>query len=252
LLQEKIREIRDDPCSFWVGGGDYADYISYTDRRFDPACISDDLAIADLGQLGLALTTRVRDMFKPIAHKGLGLLFGNHEVKYMREHNQQNLHAWLCTELSLPNLGYSALFDLVFIRKHDQAEISLCAKPEYGSPYQMTSVRVFVHHGASAAQSHGGRINRLAKFMTDWIADIYMIGHTHDAKGLKIEPLGGNDECSKVVAFPRIGTITGGFLRAYDQSEYPGYGEVRAYTPTPLGAACVEIKPDTREMFARI
>ena len=69
-----------------------------------------------MGKLGDVLNRQVCEMFRPIADKCLGLCFGNHELKYEVEHEQMDRHVWLCRELGVPNLRYSALMDIVFVR----------------------------------------------------------------------------------------------------------------------------------------
>ena len=39
-LQRDVDEIKNDPFSFWIGGGDYAEYISPADKRFDASAVS--------------------------------------------------------------------------------------------------------------------------------------------------------------------------------------------------------------------
>ncbi|GAG31478.1 unnamed protein product, partial [marine sediment metagenome] len=173
-----IEKVRKDPYSFWVGGGDYAEYISYKDReRFDPENMTDDLKAKDLGKIGKISKEKVRKLFHPIRKKSLGLGIGNHEDKYMREQEQQDLHKELCEELGNKNLdlGYSALFDIVFIR------VSNCKIPKLywkdpmkgGDRHQF---RFYIHHGAGAAATPAGKLNRLIKFMNYFDGvDVFMI-----------------------------------------------------------------------------
>jgi len=113
-VEADIKTIQNDPYSFWLGGGDYADYISYRDRRFDPDSVAPDVKIEELGALFSAGIKRIAKMFSPIKHKCLGLLLGNHELTYARRSEQDDKHAWLCEELGVRNLGYCTLFDVVF------------------------------------------------------------------------------------------------------------------------------------------
>ena len=151
--KQDIMAIRDDPHAFWVGGGDYADYIGYRDRkRFDPSTIAPDITIKDLGNLGVVSMRKVKELFDPIKKKSLGLLYGNHEDSYQIHTEQQNLHGWLCTELggSHLDLGYSAIFDVVFIHKPKSGRPKLYwIDPKGGGT--RTQYRFFIHHGAGWA-----------------------------------------------------------------------------------------------------
>ena len=117
-LMADIKNIRTDPESFWLSTGDYGDFISAKDRRFDSGFIDPDIfALCDIQNYGEVLTDYVRDIFKPITHKCLGFGFGNHEWKYLREQEQTGRHGWLCREFGTLNLGYSSFFKIGFLRK---------------------------------------------------------------------------------------------------------------------------------------
>ena len=108
-------EILNDPFTFWIGGGDYGEFIGFGDaKRFDPDAVSERVTVADLARLGKVTYTGIRDLFAPIKHKCLGLIVGNHEKQYMRRLQQEDLHGWLCTELGVADLGYSCFMDVVF------------------------------------------------------------------------------------------------------------------------------------------
>ncbi len=251
ILKADIERIRVDPFALWTGGGDYAEYISYRDRRFDPDTVIEQLGVKDLGKLGQVLTDRVGDLLRPIANQCLGMVFGNHESVYQRAQEQQHLHAELCASLGVPNLGYSGLFDIAFVRNPHVKKPSLSRHRQPLTGYPTETFRVFIHHGAGFAQTPGGKLNRLIQFMHAFDADIYMVGHVHDQKGQRLPTIGANAACDKIVARERLGIVSGGYLKTYAQG-VTSYGEMRAYQPTHLGAAFVRIRPDTREMKGEI
>ena len=261
-LKTDLREIERDPFSFWLGGGDYAEYISPSDiKRWDASCVSGDIKVSDLGNLGRVLTGKVRDLFKPIKHKCLGLAFGNHEDKYAIQKEQQDLHAWLCQELGVPNLGYSAFLDVAFCR------VTGAGRPKSPELWRMTPEglsplvqgnstieavkRIFVHHGAGAAQSSGGKLNRLVAFMMSHDADIYFLGHIHDQVAKRVTALTTDATCTKILQRDRVGIVTGSYLRTYTQG-VTGYGEKKGYAPVPLGARFVRVNTGTGEVRAEV
>lgn len=252
-LDADIRTIRDDPHSFWLGGGDYADFIGYHDKRFDPDAVAEWVTVKKLGDLGKASIERVRDKLKPIAGKCLGLLIGNHELKYQLAMEHESLHAWLCTELGVPSLGYSCIFDVVFIRSGSvkQPRLSMTLRPGGHTKTHANSFRVFAHHGAGYAQTPGGKLNRLVGFMQAFEADLYFVGHVHDHLARKEPVLTVDASATKIVQRERLGVIAGSYLKTYQQGATT-YGEQRGYRPTSLGAAVAEVHPETREMKAAI
>ncbi len=255
-VRKAIQEIFDDPNHFWIGGGDYAEFIGYTDTsRFDPDAVADWVAVKDLGKLGKVAYTSIGKELLPIQHKCLGLIEGNHERQYARRTQQQNLFGDLCTLLDPDhdlNLGYSCLMDVHFVRRSGKTKPKLLWQaPEKIRPDREIRKRVFCHHGAGAAQTKGGKINRLVRFMRYFEADIYMIGHVHDDLGARITPLGANDACDHIENTTKIGVISGSYLKTYAQ-DVTTYGEQKGYEPVSLGAAWVKFRPGTGELSGRI
>ena len=236
-IRKDIRTIADDPFSFWLGGGDYVDFIGYRDKRFDPDCVAEWVpvkALADLGRYGVE---KLLELLDPIKHKCLGLLLGNHELKYELQTEQ------------VANLGYCALMDVVF-RRRSRLKPSIVQKWDSISGNSQ-SFRLFCHHGAGYAQTPGGKLNRLVQFMQSFDADIYFVGHVHDKTARKEPAISANEECTKITQRERLGVIAGSYLRTYTQGHI-GYGEQKGYRPTALGAAVVRIHPMTRQMEAAV
>jgi len=249
-LQADIDAIHDDPHSFWLGGGDYAECISYKDKRFDPDSVDRKVTVQELGEIAKAGYERVRDLFAPIKHKCLGLLMGNHE-KTLELHTQQSDRTiWLCNELGVPNLRYCAMFDLIFARRTGVRQPKLRFEPTEGRADSRT-FRVFCHHGAGFATTPGGKLNKLIQFMNSFDADMYFCGHVHDQVGRRQVDVAANDDCTKLQERVRLGVISGSYLKTYSQG-ITTYAEQRGYAPVTLGAAFVKIKPYTRELRGEI
>jgi len=240
-LKRDLKRIAEDPFSFWIGLGDYADFLGYTDKRFDPDSVAEWMTVRDLGKLGAVSYERVRELFKPIASKCLGLLQGNHERKHDLMLEQQDRMAWLCTELGVPNLGYSALLDLILHRVVRQKFPKLVAKApgETGTSWR---IRFFCHHGAGYAQTPGGKMNRLSRFMDAFEADVYLCGHVHDQIGRRQPIITADRECGTIRSRDRVGIVTGSYLKTYAEGATT-YGEQRGYQPVNLGMASVTLCP---------
>jgi len=255
LLKKHIAEIAADPFSYWVGIGDYGEYITSDDKRANAEMRDKEvLPEESLGSVGMTLSTYIRDLLQPIAHKCLGMGYGNHEFYYMNTKDQQRLHSWLCTELKVADLGYSFLMNVCFIRKNVPSKLGqVWMSPDIGKGAAVSAFRLYGHHGAGGASTRGGKTRRLEKFMHDNpYAHAYFIGHVHDQQVLKIPGLDGDRSCEHLVARDRLGMITGSYLRTYMQGTQAGYGERAAYGIAPLGATIFEFTPDTRESSARV
>lgn len=249
-VRADIQRIADDPYAFWIGGGDYVEFIGRMDKRFDPDSVASWVSVKDLGDLGEIGMRAIGKLLKPIKHKCLGLLIGNHEKQYQLKTEHEGLHWSLCKELGAADLRYCALFDVIFVRDPKARKPKLVAESP-GSAFSRTSFRIFAHHGAGFATTPGGKLNRLIQFMQSFDADIYFCGHVHDQTGRREPRIGANAACDKLEARQRLGVISGSYLKTYAQGTTT-YGEQRGYRPTCLGAAWVSIKPETREMRGAI
>ena len=251
-LERDLDALKNDPLAFWVGGGDYTEAISVSDKRWDADAVSEDLQISDLSRLGRVQTEAVAKLFEPVRHKCLGLLLGNHEKVYQKVKEQGDLHGWLCTHLDVPNLGYSAIFDVVFVRMPRLKTPRLVWKaPDKSERNQTRTVRIMAHHGSGYATTPGGKLNKLIQFMQNFDADLFYCAHVHDQKAQRLVRIGANADCTELVEQQRLGLITGSYLRTYAKG-VTTYGEQKGYAPVPLGASCVRIKPDTGEMKSEI
>ena len=251
-IRRDVGTILCDPYSFWLGGGDYAEFIGSQDKRFDPSSVAPWVPLEKLGDIGKYSMEVVRDLFRPIKHKCLGLLMGNHEYAHLLHNAQQGLHSWLCTELGVPDLGYSCMFHLGFVRTraHKTPTLSLTRPAGKDSGTDWT-VRVFAHHGAGGASTPGGKLNRLTQFMDAFDCDLFFVGHVHDNLARKSPVLGLSADGSKLVQRERMGLIAGSYLKCYTQGS-SGYGERKGYRPTSLGASVAELHPESHTMRAAI
>lgn len=250
-LKDDIQEVADDPHSFWIGVGDYAECISPQDPRFDPQIVSPNITVSDLGEIGRKLLGDLLVMFDPIKHKCVGLGDGNHEDKYMSYANQQNLMHWFSVEMGAPYFGYSCLFDLVFVRTGVKTPRLLPVGEVPKKGRGSWAVRIYTHHGCGAPRSRGAKLNRLLEFMGRFDAEVTFMAHVHDQTAKRSVRIRGNDACDDVTEYDQLGVITGAYLRTYALGP-AGYGEKKGYDPVPLGAVPVAFTPDKHKFHAEV
>lgn len=248
-LREDVERIKSDERAFWFGGGDYADYVSPTDKRWSAGEIDPEITVSDLSCLGRKQADMVLAELKPIANKCIGLLLGNHEAKYISSKEQSNLHAWLCTELGVPNFGYCALFDVVFSRKSSLKRPMLTRASLHGA--DSMTVRNLAHHGFGGAITPGGKLNTLIKAMNSFVADVYWMGHVHEQKAQRLVRIGADANCKNLTQQEQLGIITGSYLRTYHQGSC-GYGETKGYSPSTLGMVGVTFAPEKRKFWSQV
>ena len=246
--REDIAKIATDPNSFAVLVGDIIDAIGIKDKRFNSREIDPTIKVKDLDNLGLVMAKMARTELKPIAHKTIGACYGNHEDVYMMRNEQSQLHAWLCAELGIKNLEYSALFDLMFVRVPELETPTLLSNyPTSDSAGNSKRVRVFVHHGVGAAASKSGRISSLSKMMDLTDATISYVGHLHDKIMCEKIELSANRTCTEIVEKKKIGLMTGSFLKSFSDG-MTTYAEKKGYPPAVLGGVYATINPVTGDV----
>lgn len=231
LLFSDIERIRKDPNALWVATGDLGEYIPASDTRH---CFSVlDPEIFDLenqGNVGKTLTDVLYKWLSPIKKKCLGIGIGNHEWSFEKNQNQSKMQLCLADRLGARYLGYTALLDTVFRRTVKHWKAAGCR------------IRHLFCHGAGAAATPAGKLNRLLAYMGSFEADIYHIGHLHDETGKKDVVISANRKCNHIEQKVRLGVMSGSYLKTYAQG-IVGYGERKGYKPTFLGASRVMIRP---------
>jgi hypothetical protein len=244
-LHRDIATIKADPLAKVILMGDLADYISPADKRWDPSCVTPRAKISDMGDWGKYLARGVVAELTPIKDKIIGGLSGNHEHTFECRQAQQ-LHAWTCAELGIPDWGYCCFLDLSFryVGSKGGYKVKRSVHRNGNENYGISrTYRFFCHHGAGAAQTPGGKTNRLVAFMNSNEADIFLIGHVHEKDVKRLDILSADNLCRVITSRKKLGVFTGTYLKTYQEGARPGYGERAGYRPVPLGCSVLEIQP---------
>lgn len=228
---------------FWWGMGDFIDGICYTDPRFDPEEAPDWMKVKDLKDLPKVQADRFLDLVAPIANRCLFIIHGNHE-EMVAKHTHQDIGNYIATSLGVPHLGYSGIINFRF----------RWVSPTGGNP-KSTTRKVFAHHGWGGGRTHGGKANKVIKYLEGYNCTDFFMGHVHDVLISKTSRLGsrdkktmsgeweikpgmrvtwGNDELrSQELCFG----LTGSFLKE------ALYAEVKGYNPSFVGAIKWTVDP---------
>jgi len=219
-LRRDIARIRADPFATWTFGGDWAEFINPTDRRFEPKEVASWITVADLANIAKVQCGRAIALFQPIADKCIGAIGGNHGLTILREHHHDP-HGDICSKLDIPNLGYDGAF------------INLRFKRLGGST---RSYRIAMLHGWGGGRQPGGKMNKLRDALAAYDADIILLGHLH----VRYRLPGTSYSCTKhrIVVKQRVALIGGTYL------DGAAYGVRAGYPPAEIGGVCVNITPD--------
>ena len=240
LLQKHIGQIKNDPRAYWLGMGDYAEFIGYTDKRFDPDAVAEHVKVKDLKKLGKHLMQRVGQVLEPIGDKCIGLLCGNHEKKYEAHKEQADLTQELADRLKATFHGYWTAKHLIFrYRPTTKCKTSHLFK-------------IFAHHGSGYATTPGGKLNKLIVAWTVCpTADMTLLAHVHEPLAHPNISLNTDERATRMIQHRNLGVTTGSYLKTYSD-EVDTYGAQKLYRPVDLGAKIIEIKPYYRELHTWI
>ena len=231
-IKKQIKKVKEDPFALWIGMGDYCEFITPKDKRFDGKAISEWVNKGDIAQ---SQEDKIVEWLDPIKKKCIGLLTGNHEESMRLQYNSE-VHKHICKRLEVEDLGYSCFYLLKFSRLGNGA---------------VTTYKCHFEHGSGGAQTEGGLTMRLAKSIGAFSGNIYALGHLHAMKVDSI-PLLDINEHLEVKSSPRVGAITGCWFRAYfDNEGFPSYAELKGLKPTNIGCPYFDLYPDDREVEVR-
>lgn len=223
-LRRKVKEIKEDPFAYWVGMGDAAEFITPSDPRWEPSGKS-ICSWVEQDNIAECQTEWIVDLLNPIRDKCIFALYGNHE-EAIRKHNHNNVHQNICKRLNIVNGGWSCFLHLNFQRTRTSSK----------------QIKGVFTHGSGGAVTRGAKLQKLERFMGDFIADIFAYAHMHDILQ-SVSPRLTTNKNMKLINVKRIGVVTGSWFRTYTQGIHASYGEMKMYPPTTLGCPVFRIKP---------
>lgn len=221
-LRRDIEHIRDTPNTYWIGLGDYAEYIHYLDKRFDPANTSPDITVNDMAYWGERTNREVLRYLEPIADKCLGVHKGNHELTFEKRYGWSPSEH-LAHTLKVKHLGYESL---TVMQVTDNS----------GRHYSRV---IYATHGSGGGKKPGSHINNLSDLMTGYEADIYIMAHNHRLITTKLRrkyiTVRGNPQDRDIVF------LTSGTYLDTKQNGIEGYEVKKGFMPLPIGCSHVDI-----------
>ena len=234
LLRQTVQSIADDPHAYWLGLGDYCEWINRKDPRADEETLAKWLhGRKDIAGLQ---TTMIGEALRPIADKCLGMIKGNHEYT-IEQHTERSVYDDLVNGLldtrdgrAGIRLGPNGFVTLQFSRKTGETR---------GSTWSCT---LYATHGCSGGRKMGSKALRLTDIHATVEADVVVMGHTHTPMWFPTErQVSGR---RKVAELRTCHLINAGSFLGTDQLGWPEYARVKDYPPTQARVVALEITPD--------
>lgn len=226
-LRRLVGWIKNKENTYWIGMGDYANCINYTDKRFDPSTVSPEY-LTDLDNVVSKQFDDLNKILSPIKDKCIGMHTGNHEETIRRKYHF-DITRKFCDDWGVKYLGYSA-----FTRMH--------FKPNSTTRRHM--VTIYSTHGAAGGRYPGYKINRLERIAGKFDADIILYAHSHtkDVHTTTQLRVTGH-KYPRVAMRKQVVALTGCFMKGYIEGG-TSYVERFDYPPTDLGVVKITIIVD--------
>ena len=230
-LQETIDYIKNKENCYWIGMGDFLDLINYHDKRFDPESLANWIPTKKLNQIASVQIDRFVEYIKPIKHKCIGLLEGNHEESIAKYHDRKVVYD-IIQKLGngIKNLSYTCFVRLLFNRALNN---------HHGAS---NSIIIHASHGFGGGLYEGASLNRLLRQAEFWDAEIFLVGHCHKKRTAMRNTIGMSHQGLETVSKKRIFALTGSFYRGYVGGSN-SYVEKKGYPPSDIGVVKITIEP---------
>lgn len=231
LLNEKIERGQKDNA-FYLGMGDYIDFVSPSNRKRLTSAQLYDTAMDVIDQAASRLTDEVSKILEPTRGRWLGLLEGHHFHQFLDGRTSDMV---LAEQLRTRHLGSLAYIGLTF---------------KYPNSTKCLTVNLWATHGCGSGTSAAAPVTKLERMVPAFEADIYLMGHmTKQAHSPvdRVYPTWGKTPNVKHRDIHLVGT--GGFSKGYIVGSRNGqvprgsYVEQGMMRPTVLGAPSIHIEP---------
>jgi len=240
MIQKGVDYEKQGHNVFYLGMGDYIDYLSPSNRaRLDAATLYDN-ALDILDKTALYLNDELVELaLRPTIGRWLGLVEGHH-FKNLQTGATSDME--LCKTLKARFLGTSAIIRLEFVRQKNGRY-----SDRHSVPFML-----WVHHGIGNGQTGYYPLMRLEKVAAEWERiSAFMIGHTcKQGVELKNKVSPGFATGKFKITHRKVVLIgTGGYSKSYVEGSKQGriprghYSEQGMLVPGVLGSPILHIIP---------
>ncbi len=242
-LKANIKKIKDENL-LWIHLGDGIDAITVTDAKRKDYRSLDGNIITDFEDLDRIIEKEVEyfcDLYAPIAHNCIAILDGNHpEGLRRRQGIDPYYQIWnklfykikqsklFARTLGSPALGYDGWVLL---------DIKTKAFPH------TIPIKIYIHHGWTAARTRGAIVNNLYKAFTCRDMDIFICGHGHQVADVRLQVI-TSTKTGEIIHSHKIGIMTPTFLKTYSEGDYESYAGRAGYDPAYIGSVEISINPE--------
>ena len=232
-LRALVKQIAADDNAYWLGMGDYADFINLHDPRWDPRDLPSWLMGGDqLADIARTEGDYIGMTLEPIKGKCLALIAGNHEERIL-QHSECDVYAKLIERLAdgahEHRLDHRGLVSLIFSRQGGSSQ----------------TVTLYATHGSASGRTQGAAANNLSALLAQVDnVDAVVQAHLHKGQLLQLAKFRPGRNRTRAV------TIYG--ITIPPLISDMRYAESKDYAPVSEGYAVLTINPDKHKIAARL
>ena len=236
-LRAVVEYVKKHRHAYWIGMGDYCEFINTKDPRIDYNSLARWITIRDLGDIARVQKNAFLDIITPIAHKCLALIKGNHEETIER-HTERAIFNEIV--VGIKERGGLPPEHKLGIGKEGYILLKLHRQPDRNAT---TTITIYAHHGYTNSRLAGARSLNMQRVLWTHNCDIAIMGHSHNTE-VMAEAIEEIDREGNIHIRKRYGVYSGTFLRR------PKYAVDKGYYPMPMGGCIITIKPGRRNGIA--
>ena len=235
-FKRDIERVRADEGAEVVLMGDLIEGIPKGDRRFAAEDVDPEFLGGGLDRIIQAQVEWVIDALTPIRDRIICAVMGNHEMAARKVSRSIGIeydpHYEICRGLGCRSLDYCGWIVWKF------------REPEGTQGKWTDTVRVFAHHGYGGGRTEGGHALALKAALDMVTADLFLMGHRHQAMALSKVRLDVYSRGDTATPIERVMTAahTGSYLRVGTRGP-ANYAARAGYPPVALGMRRIHIQP---------
>lgn len=225
---EEFKKTVNQPNHYYLGMGDYDDFLSTSEREHIKSGFHDD-SERTLNDVADRNVRRWVNEISFMKGKLIGLLEGNHFYRYESGITTTQM---LCDKLNCKYLGTNA-FVLINLRR---------------DKHHCQTLKLWLHHGMGAGNTIGASINKVTDMARHGRADVYVMGHDHNLFGV-VEPIYDvpHSQTTKNVYEKDIAYIRSGSFLCGRKIGVKSYQVDKNYRPRKRGWATLVVTPTETE-----
>lgn len=225
-MLNKVKDLSKQMPIYFLGGGDYIDLASTSERKIFGDDKIHDTSRDTLDGLAYKITEEYIEQIKFMKGRTIGMIEGNHHYRY---NSGQTNTMQMCQALECKYLGGISIIRLVF---------------EYQKGNGAVSLDLYNHHTAGSkggGRREGASLNNLENMMHVVDADIYLAGHDHKFN-LALPSTVYLDHQMNIKERERMLVRTGSFQKGW-MPDHSGYVPTFNGRPNYLGCPLIVLTP---------